>query len=117
MAFMRVVELDPALVDDDDPLADLLDLGQDVRREQDGVLAAESRMVLSVSLICTGSRPRGRLVEDEDGRVGEHGVGQADALAVALRERAEQAVLHFLDAALLQAVVDAGGAAVRARRP
>ncbi len=52
-----------------------------------------------------------RLVEDENGRVGEHRVGEADALAVALRERAEQPALHFLDAALLQAVVDPRGPA------
>ena len=66
-----------------------------------------SRMVLSVSLIWSGSSP---LVGSSRIRIG----GSADsasastALPVALRERADEAVADFPDLALGEAVVDAG---------
>ena len=68
----RLVEFDPPLVDDDDPLAHLLDLGQDVRREQHRVLAAEFPDGVERLADLHRVEARGRLVEDQDGRIGEH---------------------------------------------
>ena len=48
----------------------------------------------------------GRFVQDEDGRVVDHGVGQADALAVALRQRADKPAAHLLDATALEAEIE-----------
>ena len=53
----RVDRDDAALVDDDDALAGLRDLGQDVRAEDDGVVAGELLISSRVSMICFGSRP------------------------------------------------------------
>ncbi len=49
----------------------------------------------------------GRLVEDEERRVVHHGVGQADALAEPLRERADDLAAHVLEVAEPLHVVDA----------
>ena len=43
-----------------------------------------------ISMICLGSRPRGGLIEDEHIGVVDDGLRQADALAVALGELADQ---------------------------
>jgi hypothetical protein len=49
----------------------------------------------------------GRLVHDDDGRLGEDGLGDADALAVALGELADDLVADALQVAELEHLVDA----------
>jgi len=66
------------------PLADRLDFREDVRREQDVCPPASSRIVLKRLADLQRVEAGGRLVEDQDGRVVDHGVGQPDALPVAL---------------------------------
>ena len=54
-----------------------------------------------------GVEARGRLVEDEDGRVVDHGLGQADALAIAFRERVDTFAEHVAEAARVGHLADA----------
>ena len=63
-----------------------LDLAQDVRREHDGVLAAELAHELAHLADLVGVEPRRGLVEDDDGRPRDDRVREPDALPVALRE-------------------------------
>ena len=75
-----------ALVDDDDALAGLRDLGQDVRAQDDRVIAGELLDQLARFDDLLRVEAGGRLVEDEDVRVVNQRLGEADALAVALRQ-------------------------------
>src|SRR5437764_11538813 len=77
---------DLAAVDDDGLVAGDLHLGQDVGREQDGVLLAQLADQLARRADLSGVEAGGRLVEDEDGGAVEQDVGEADALAVAARQ-------------------------------
>ena len=94
-----------ALVDDDDLLAGLLDFGQDVGAEDDGVVAGERLDEVARLVDLLGIEAGGGLVEDQHVGVVDDGLGEADALAVALGELAEQLVFDVGD-----------GAAVAARR-
>ena len=62
---------DPAAIDDQHPAAEQLDLGQDVGREQQGVLASELADQLADGDDLLRVEPDGRLVEDQDLRVVE----------------------------------------------
>src|SRR6266404_262650 len=101
-----LLEDDAALVDDHDLLADLRHLGEDVRREDRGALAGE----LTDEGADLDDLPRieadRRLVEDEDGRVVDEGLREADALAKAFREVAEEPVADGREAAELHDAVD-----------
>ena len=69
--------------------------------EKDGVVLAEVANQVAHLPDLVGIEADGRLVEDEQvGRVQE-GVGQTDPLAVALGERADDAVFHVLERAKL----------------
>ena len=70
-----------------------------------------------VSMICFGSRPGGRLVEDQHFGVVDERLRQADALPVALRELAAVAVRHVGDVRALHHRGDALLAAPSAARP
>ena len=48
-----------------------------------------------------------RLVEDEHRRLGQQSVGQADALAIALGERADELPVHVGEPAAVEDVIDA----------
>ena len=85
----RVDGDDPALVDDDDALAGLRDLGKDVRAEDDRVVAGEAANQLARLDDLLRVEARGRLVEDQHLRVVNQRLGEADALPVALRELAQ----------------------------
>jgi hypothetical protein len=74
------------LVDDHDAPAGHRDLREDVRGEHDRVLAAEALDQLARLDDLLGIEARGRLVEDEDVRVVEDGLGEAHALAISLGE-------------------------------
>ena len=77
-----------ALVDDDDALAGLRDLGQDVRAEDDRVVAGEAPDQLARLDDLLRVEAGGRLVEDQHVGVVNQRLGEADALPVALRELA-----------------------------
>ena len=73
------------------------------------VISTSERMCVDSRIVCSWPSSRisvarradlrrveagGRLVEDQHRRVGEQGVGQADALAIALRQRADELALR-----------------------
>ena len=84
-----------------------LDLAQDVRREDDRVLAAELADERAHLADLVGVEARGGLVEDDDRRPRDDGVREADALAVALGQVADALVRDVEDARLSHRVVDA----------
>ena len=79
-----------ALGDDQRAIAGGLDLGQDVRREQHRVLAAELADERADLADLVGIEPGGRLVENENGRLRDERIGEPHALAVALRKVADE---------------------------
>ena len=89
----------PPARDDDDPLAQRRHLGKDVAREEDGALAAQAGEQLPHLHHLRGVEADGRLVEEEDRRLAEQRLRQADALAVALRQRADAPVGHAVEPA------------------
>jgi len=109
----RRVERLPAAVHDDHAAADRLDLGQDVRREDHGARLAFARArELADQRADLADLDRveadGRLVEDHHGRIVHDRLGEADALAVALRQRADHASPHLREAAAFERAVDRG---------
>ena len=73
-----------ALVQDDDVRADGLDLLEDMGREDDRLALAQGADELADLDDLVGVETRRGLVEDEDGRVVEDGLGEPEALPVAL---------------------------------
>ena len=102
---------------DDDALGDRLHLRKQVGRQHDGVGPAEVAQGGQRFLLLAGVEAVGRLVEDQQRRVGDQGVGQADALAEALGQRAEQGPANALQPAALDAVAEALGRAAAVPRP
>ena len=84
----RVDRDDAALVDDDDALAGLRDLRQDVRAEDDRVVAGEAADQIARLDDLLRVEAGGRLVEDQHLGVVDDRLRQADALPVALRQLA-----------------------------
>ena len=72
---------DLAAIHDRDARAQLLELGQDVARDQDR-LAERPQLAQELAQLHPGPRveARGGLVEQQDGRVVDEGVGEAQAL-------------------------------------
>ena len=85
-----------ALVDDDDLLAGLLHLGQNVRAENDGVVAGETFDQIACFVDLLGIESCGRLVEDQHIGIVNDRLRQPDALAIAFRELAQK--LRFTSA-------------------
>src|SRR5439155_5490473 len=79
----------PAAVQDDDPVAEAFHLGERVARDQDGVLLAEGANQPARLDRARGVEAARRLVEEEDRRVADQGLGEADALVVPLRQGAD----------------------------
>ena len=74
--------LDPSVADDDHSVGDGLDLGQQVRGEQDGAAAVgEVAQQPPHPAHPFGVEAVGGLVEDQDLRVAEQRVGEAEALS------------------------------------
>jgi hypothetical protein len=95
-----------ASVDDDDARAARLHLRQDVRREEDSVLGAELfDDVADVADLVRVETCRG-LVEHEERRLRNERIGEPDALAIALREIADEDVRDVEHVRLLHRVVD-----------
>ena len=87
-------EAEMAPAQDDDPRCTMVSTSASMCEDSMMVwsLPSSRSMVERLGLLA-GIEAVGRLVEDQDRRVVEHGVGQADALAIALGERAEQPAL------------------------
>ena len=113
----RPLDDDPALVDDRRAVADLLDLVQQVRGEEDrGAAGAELAHQLAHVLHALRVEAAGGLVEDHElGRVDER-VGDAEALLHAVRVVADLGVgalaqaddvEHLVDARLVDSAVEA----------
>ena len=66
-----------------------------------------SRIKLRVERICVGSRPAVGSSRISTGGIGEQGVGQADALAIALGQRADELAIDVGEPAAFEDVVDA----------
>ncbi len=94
-----LVHRDPAPGDDDHPIADRLDLRQDVGRQQDRVAGAQLADQRPDLQDLDRVQARRRLVEDQDRRVVQQRLGQADPLAEPPRELPDDPVLDLLQPA------------------
>ena len=110
---------DPAVVDDRDPVAQPLDLAQEVRVEEDG-RAARLRLADDGADVVAAHRiERGRgLVEDDERRVAEQRGAEAEALLHALREaaRSRSSARPSRPTSASTRSISAGAAPRRARR-
>src|SRR5207253_6691815 len=101
------IESNLTRADDDDATTDRLDLRQNVRGEQDRVLFAEfpdqAQRFTDLERIKAGRR----LIQDQDGRIVNQGICQADALTIAFRQRAEEPAADFPNPTTIETVVDA----------
>ena len=89
------------LRDDDGARARRLDLGQVVRREEDRALLADLLQVVEKLGLLVRVEVARRLVEDEDRRVVDERLREADALAVAVRQVPDLLAEHLREAAHL----------------
>ena len=87
-------------------LTDGLHLGENVRREHDGVLPREPLDELQHLVALARVEAFRRFVEDEQLRVSDQRLRDADALPVALRERGVEAIELRGDARTLRDAID-----------
>ena len=80
------------------PVAGLADLGEDVARDEDGVLAAELPHELAHLDDLHRIEPRDRLVEHDELRLVDDRLSDADALLEAVRQRRDGIVVTSLSA-------------------
>ena len=105
----------PALVDDRDPVAHQLDLGEQMGRDQHGHAALGSCLINSpISTIPEGSETVGRLIEQDQPGLAE-GDRQTEALLHAQRKVRALESARSLQVDQFQQVVDLGPASARAR--
>ena len=95
-----------AFVDDDDLLAGLLDFRQNVRAENDGVVAGQALDQVPRLVDLLGVETGGGLVEDQHIRIVNDRLRQAYALAIAFGKFTQQFVLHIRNGAALANVID-----------
>ena len=94
-------------VDDHHLLAGLLDFGQDVRAENDGVVAGQAADQRTRLVDLLGVQAGRRLVQNQHVGIVDDGLRQSDALPVALGELAGGSLAHVLDVAALEHIFDA----------
>src|SRR5579863_206900 len=87
------------VVNDHDAIADLRNLGENVGRKDDRALAREAADELANFVNLPRVEADGRLVEHEYGRIMNQGLGEPDALAIALGELPADAMSHLGEAA------------------
>jgi hypothetical protein len=109
----RTVGADFAAGEDDDAVADALDLGEDVAADEDRAVLREFFDEAAGLVDLRGVQAVGGLVQEQDGRVVEERGGEADALLVAFAERADAAGTHLGEPAAFDGALD-GGVAGRA---
>src|SRR5690606_10298010 len=90
----RVLRDNPAIVDDEYPGAELLDLGENVRAEQHGTVLPRADLPDQLAHLANLRRvqPDRGFVEDQNRRFVYQRLGQPDALAHALRQAGDHAV-------------------------
>ena len=98
-----------AFVDDDDLLAGLLDFRQDMRAQNNGVIAGEALDQIARFVNLLGIEARGRFVQNKHVGIMNDGLGQPDALTIAFGEFADQLVADIGDGAALANVIHALG--------
>src|SRR5438552_4410450 len=113
----RAVGHDPAVIEHYDVAAHLLDLGEEVAREQHrhAALAQPDDEVADLAHL-TGVEPVGRLVEHEQPRASEQRPGQTEALSHPVAVRADAPVDSGTQARDLECLVDVGVLPAGARR-
>jgi hypothetical protein len=77
-----------------------------VGAENNGVIAGEALDEVASLVNLLGVEARGGLVENENVRIMDDGLRQADSLAIALGELTEQLVLHVVDVAAARDEID-----------
>ena len=92
---------DLAVLDDQQAVAGLADLREDVAREEDGVLPAEHLDGRAHLDDLHRVEAAGRLVEDQELGLVHQRLGHADALPVAVRQAGDQLVVHLAGGGLL----------------
>ena len=109
---------EPAVGEDADPVADRLDLGQEMARQHDRQPALVDQPAQQVEDLDHADRVdrRRRLVEDEQVRRLDQGVGDAEPLAHAARVRLDRVVGATRQPDLLEDLVD-GRVGLGASRP
>ena len=95
-----------SFIDDDDLLAGLLDLGKDVSAENDGVLSGEIFDEVASLVDLLGVEAGGGFVENQDVRIVNDRLREADPLPVAFGELAEELVFYVGDGTALGNVID-----------
>src|SRR3979409_992148 len=95
-----------SLVDDDDLLAGLADLGKDVRAEYDRVVAGKALDQIPGFVDLFGIEARGRFVEYQHIRVVDDSLCQADPLAVALGKLPNDLVFDVGNRAAFARIID-----------
>ena len=104
-AFDRIVQHQPALVDDLHPVTSRLHLGQDVGRENHAVIAPELTDEIPDFANLDRIEADGRLVQNHHRRQVDDRLGNADALLETLGQVANQALAGVLEAATRLGVV------------
>src|SRR5713101_9935637 len=99
-----LLEHDPAVVDNHHSVADLRDFGKYMRRKHDRAVAGKAADKLANLVNLSRVESDRRLVEHQHRRVVNQRLREPDALAVALRELAANAVRYGLKAAHLRHV-------------
>ncbi len=87
--FGRTVGDHPSVIDDENPLADGFDFGQDVGRQDHGVVLSELGNELTNLDDLVGIETDGGFIEDEHRRLVNERARQTDPLAIALGEGAD----------------------------
>ncbi len=105
-----------AFVDDEHLLAGLLDFGQNVSAENDGVVAAQALDQVSSFVDLLRIETGRRLIENQHVRVVNDRLRQTYTLAIAFRQFTQQLVLHIRNRAPIANVIDSL-AQLRAREP
>ncbi len=101
-----IIGHEPSAGDDDDLVAQRADLGEDVAAHNDGAVLAEGLHEGSDLDDLERVESDRRLVEDDDARVAQQRLRDADPLPIPLRQVFNQAVLHASDAAFRDGALD-----------
>ena len=96
-----------SLINNDDLLAGLLDLGQDVRAQNDGVFAGKILDQIACFIDLLGIEPSRWFVENEHIRIVNDGLCESDALPIAFRQFSEKLLSDVGHGATLADIIDA----------
>jgi hypothetical protein len=100
---------EPSPIEHRDALAEAARLGEIVRTQEHGALAAQPRQHLAHLFLLERVESAGRLVDDQKRRIVQEGLRQRDALLIALGQVADQAPRNRFEPERLERVRDALG--------